>query len=153
MKIRRLTDNDRDELVRMREGLWPAGPQEHEQEHEVDAFLSAKPEEPVVFVAQRSAGGLAGFVEVSIRSYAEGANSQRVAYVEGWWVDPDVRRTGVGRKLISQAEDWARSRGLTELASDSELTNAAGRTAHLAAGFVESNQIVCYIKRVERNPD
>ena len=99
-----------------------------------------------MFVAHRPDGDLVGFVEVDIRTYAEGTNCRRVAYVEGWWVDSEARGTGIGRALISAAEDWARSQGLTELASDSELTNTGGRAVHLAVGFAESNQIVCYIR-------
>ena len=92
----------------MREGLWPSPPGEHERE--VDDFLASKPTESAVLVAQRVESGLAGFVEIGIRSYAEGTDSRRVAYVEGWWVDPDVRRAGVGRALIEATEGWAQSR-------------------------------------------
>ena len=81
-----------------------------------------------------------------MRSYAEGCSSPRVAYVEGWWVDADLRRTGVGRALIAAAEDWGRSLGLTELASDSELDNVDGQAAHRRVGFDEVERIVCFRK-------
>jgi hypothetical protein len=41
-----------------------------------------------------------------------------VAYLEGWYVDRDVRRHGIGAALVHAAEAWARERGYRELASD-----------------------------------
>ena len=40
-----------------------------------------------------------GFVELSLRAYAEGCQSDNVAYVEGWYVVPEARGSGVGRAL------------------------------------------------------
>jgi aminoglycoside 6'-N-acetyltransferase I len=85
-------------------------------------------------------------VELSLRAYAEGCLSDNVAYVEGWYVSPDVRGRGVGRALIAAAEDWARREGCTELASDAQLDNAASAAAHHAVGFSEVGQIRCFRK-------
>ncbi len=60
-----------------------------------------------VFVAVRDDGSACGFVEVGERSYAEGCESSPVPYIEAWYVDPDVRRRGVGRALLA---DLARTR-------------------------------------------
>ncbi len=87
-----------------------------------------------------------GFVELSLRAYAEGCQSDNVAYVEGWYVTPEARGRGVGRALIEAAEDWARGQGCTELASDAELGNAASAAAHEALGFSEVGQIRCFRK-------
>ncbi|MGH7624340.1 MAG: GNAT family N-acetyltransferase [Gemmatimonadaceae bacterium] len=62
-----------------------------------------------VFVADRGDGSLAGFVEVGVCPYAEGCESSPVGYIEAWFVDPDVRRAGLGRALLAAAEAWARA--------------------------------------------
>jgi aminoglycoside 6'-N-acetyltransferase I len=71
-----------------------------------------------------------------------------VGYIEGWWVDPDLRRRGVGASLIAAAEDWARSLGVTEMASDSELGNEEGQAAHHALGYQEVERTVCFRKQL-----
>ncbi len=70
------------------------------------------------------------------------------AFVEGWWVDEDVRRAGIGRALIALVEDWARGRGFHELGSDADLDNTVSHQAHAALGFEERERVVCYRKRL-----
>ena len=42
--------------------------------------------------------------EASVRPLADGCTTQPVGYIKGWFVDSDVRRQGVGRKLVEAAE-------------------------------------------------
>ena len=70
------------------------------------------------------------------------------AFLEGWWVDEEVRRSGVGRALIVAVENWARARGLTELGSDALLDNTPGHQAHRALGFEERERVVYFRKRI-----
>ncbi|MGE2778122.1 GNAT family N-acetyltransferase, partial [Escherichia coli] len=81
---------------------------------------------------------------LSIRPYAEECYSGNVAFLEGWYVVPSARRQGVGVALVKAAEHWARGRGCTEFASDTQLTNSANTSAHLAAGFTEVAQVRCF---------
>jgi aminoglycoside 6'-N-acetyltransferase I len=99
-----------------------------------------------VLVAARPAGGLGGFAEVGTRPHADGCESSPVAFLEGWYVDSDLRAKGVGRQLIEAVETWARGRGLTELASDALLENVGGHRAHQRVGFVEVERAVRYRK-------
>jgi aminoglycoside 6'-N-acetyltransferase I len=101
-----------------------------------------------VFVAEREDGSVAGFVEVGARPYADGCDTSPVAYIEAWYVDPDVRRSGVGRALLAAAEEWARGRGYREMASDSGLDNAISHAAHRRAGYEEVDRVVQYRKRL-----
>jgi len=100
----------------------------------------------VVIVAVRATGSLCGFVEVGERTNADGCETSPVAYVEGWWVDADVRRQGFGAKLIEAAESFARSRGYRELGSDTELHNVISQRAHERLGFQEHDRVVLYRK-------
>ena len=99
-----------------------------------------------VLVAADETGALIGFAELSIRSVAESCDTDRVAYLEGWYVDPLVRRRGIGRALVAAAEDWARAQGCTEFGSDTEIDNMVSREAHHALGFEETGDIRCFRK-------
>ncbi len=147
IEIRRAGASDQDEWRRMRTALWPLEPSEHDDE--IAAYLRASDDAGVAaFVALRTGGGLAGFVELRLRDFAEGCTSSPVAYVEGWWVDTDSRRRGVGEALMLAAEEWARSRGLRELASDCDFDNETSLSAHLALGFSEAERVICLRKEL-----
>ena len=99
-----------------------------------------------VFVAEREDGSVAGFVEVGSRPYADGCETSPVAYIEAWYVDPDVRRSGYGRDLLKAAENWARGRGYHEMASDALLDNEISHAAHYRAGYEEVDRVVQFRK-------
>jgi aminoglycoside 6'-N-acetyltransferase I len=83
-----------------------------------------------VLLAEDAVGDIVGIAELSIRAYAEGCRTDRVAYLEGWYVVPEARRQGVGRALIESAEEWARAQGCTEFASDIQPANEVSAAAH-----------------------
>ncbi len=139
MTIRPLRPSDRDELVRMRGSLWPDSPAS-----EVDDILGSPSPEGIILVVERADGRLRGFAEVGLRKFAEGCTSSPVAYLEGIWMDTDARREGVGSALVGAVEDWARSQGLAEFASDCDVENTDSRAFHLAAGFEEVQRSVCF---------
>ena len=72
----------------------------------------------------------------------------RVAFLEGWYVDPAYRRKRVGAMLVNAAEAWARAQGCREFGSDAELDNDVSHAAHRALGFEEVVRIVSYKKRL-----
>lgn len=146
MIVRPVTASDTTAWLRLRCALWPDG-SESEHASEITEFLEGRAREPLaVLVAEDGADCLIGFAELSIRAYAEGCHSDRVAYLEGWYVVPDARGQGVGRALIAAAEHWGRSLGCTEFASDAELPNDTSAAAHLALGFTEVGQVRCFRK-------
>ena len=106
----------------------------------------ARPDAVVLVAPRAGSSDLAGFAEVGARAYADGCETSPVAYLEGWYVDPDVRRQGIGAALVRAAEAWARERGYRELASDALLDNLPSQEAHVALGFVEVERSVKYRK-------
>lgn len=44
-----------------------------------------------------------GFVEASLRPYAEGCDTRPVGYLEGGYVAPEWRGQGIGRALVEAA--------------------------------------------------
>lgn len=147
MRVRPVTPSDRAGWLRMREALWPGAPGEHAGE--IDRFFAGESPEPLAVLVAERRGRLVGFAELSIHPYAEGCETDRVGYLEGWWVDPDNRRQGVGRALVEAAERWAREQGCREFASDAQPDNETSRAAHLALGFREAGRVVCFAKRLE----
>ncbi|HEV7486646.1 MAG TPA: aminoglycoside 6'-N-acetyltransferase [Thermoanaerobaculia bacterium] len=141
MLIRSVERDDRGSWLRMRDALWPA----EDHAREIDRYFAAEVREPLEVLIAFDEEAI-GFVELSIRPYAEGCETDRVAFVEGWYVEPDTRGTGVGAALIRAAEEWARSQGCTEIASDTEAENVASAAAHRALGFEETAVVRCFRK-------
>ena len=143
---RAVKEGNAEAWTRLRQALWPdAVPGEHADA--IARYFAGTLREPImVLFAEDGHARPIGFVELSLRAYAEGCQSDNVAYVEGWYVAPEARGRGVGRALIEAAEDWARHQGCTELASDAQLDNAVSAAAHEALGFSEVGQIRCFRK-------
>ena len=145
--IRHLQPADQAEWLRLRFALWP---QPHHKLSGLKAELEeilADPEQPV-FVAVRPEGGLCGFLEVSIHTEAEGCTTDRIGYLEGWYVDPDRRGISIGRKLVEAAEQWAREQGCTVMASDTTLDYPLSPEAHSRLGYQEAQRTIHFRKEL-----
>lgn len=149
--IRHARPSDREPLVGMREALWP---QSSAEEHARELTLILEGQPPVtmpliILVAETGDRTLAGFLEVDLRSHADGCNPCRpVGYVEGWYVAENHRHRGIGRKLLAAAEDWARSQGCVEMASDTWVDNEMSQRVHEALGYEVVDRCVHYRKRL-----
>lgn len=147
--IRLAQPSDRDQLVRLRRVLWP---QSSAEEHARELTLILEGRLPVtmpliILVAETSDRTLAGFLEVDLRSHADGCNpSHPVGYVEGWCVAENHRRRGIAKKLLAAAEDWARSQGCIEMASDTWIDNEVSQRVHAALGYEVVDRCVHYRK-------
>jgi len=143
--IRRATYEDKPEWLRMRHGLWSDAPLDY-LALDLDDLLTDS--DSAVFIASDSHGRLVAFIEVSLRTYAEGCESSPVGYIEAWYVDPHVRGQKLGRDLIHTAEGWAREKGCAEMASDTWLDNEGSINAHYKLGYWEVDRLVHFVKRL-----
>lgn len=148
MKIREIAESDRTDWTRLREALWPGSLSEHDEE--TRAHFDNPAGAPIVFVADVD-GRIVGFLELDYRKYAPGCRSSPVPFIEGWYVEPDLQRRGIGRALVEAAEAHARAAGHSEIASDAESDNAYGIAAHRALGYEEVERVVCF-RRSLPNP-
>ncbi len=90
----------------------------------------------VILVSEDENGALIGFLEVGLRSHADGCDPARpVGFVEGWFVQEEFRNRGIGRELMRSAENWTRAQGCVEMASDALIDNEGSQRAHAALGF------------------
>ena len=136
--IRPARDSDQHELARMRALLWP----DSSDEECVSGNLPS-----INLVDEDDEGRLIGFIEVGLRSHADGCDPARpVGFVEGWFVHERFRKLGVGRALMRAAEEWARAQGCREMASDTWIDHEDSQHAHEALGFEVVDRCVHYRK-------
>jgi hypothetical protein len=75
------------------------GPGQHERE--IAGYLSGARREPQeVLLAFDDQNRALGFIELSIRAYAEGCTSSRVAFIEGWYVEPSLLSEIGAQRLV-----------------------------------------------------
>ena len=150
MSVRKIRmPDDRDDWLRMRLVLFS----EHDPslvEKELDECAAGN-EGTTVFVAEKGPGRIGGFLELSLRSLADGCETRPIPYIEAWYVDPEFRRSGVGRALVIAAEKWARQAGYKEIASDCKIENAVSRQAHVNLGYQETLRLIHFRKSLENS--
>lgn len=136
-------DKQIEEYHRMRHTLWPR----HDEKDLYSEMLKILENIPfyknelswTVFAAVREDGSLGGFIEITVYPELHFCSTKPVAYIEGWYVDEDLRRRGVGKGLVETAKRWALENKCTEIASDVELHNQVSQLAHQALGFIRCN--------------
>jgi aminoglycoside 6'-N-acetyltransferase I len=101
----------------MRRDMWPDGADDHAGE--IAMFFAGRLEEPdAVLMAEDETGTVVGVAELSIRGDVAGLEGQRAGYVEGLYVQPEVRGRGVARTLMRASRMWAHQQKCTAFASD-----------------------------------
>ena len=144
-EIRALEPTEDALWLELRKSLWP-DVDDAMHRHEMRLHRE-KGDEAAVLVAI-DGGEPVAFAELTVRPRVEGSFSERVAYLEGWYVAPEWRGRGLGRRLVAAGETWAQRRGLTEIASDTEIDNMASIRAHESLGFRETFRTVGFLKEI-----
>lgn len=138
--VRPVREADLNEWFRLRKLLWDENDDGDHRSEMMD--ILSHPESQLVLVADSGNGSLIGFLEASIRPFVEDCQTDHVGYLEGWFVDPEHRKNGVGRELVRNAENWARQKGCTEMASDAEIGNEGSLKAHTSLGYDITSRLV-----------
>ena len=156
MTIRPLQPREHERWIELRQALWPEEPVDQLRVEARDYFgaagglIDGLAAEVIVAEADDDRK-IVGFVEVSLRPYARGCVTSPVGYLEGWYVEPDFRRRGVGRALVDAAERWAREKGAVEFASDRDNWNLSSHEAHLALDYRPTDRNVYFTKPLTTN--
>jgi aminoglycoside 6'-N-acetyltransferase I len=148
--VRRAAPADLTAAVRLAAALWPDEPKRDHREH-LAAVLAGKPRStlPLIVLLAEVRKKVVGFLEVGLRSHADGCDGDRpVGFIEGWFVVKDQRRRGVGKALMLAAENWARQQGCREIASDTWLDNEPSQRVHEALGFEVVDRCINYRKAI-----
>lgn len=148
VRVRRATTADLEAVSRFFHALWPDGPLAEHREEAALVLAGAPPSTlPLVVLIAETNGGCIGFVEVGLRSHADGCDTRKpVGFIEGWYVEPAHRGVGVGRALMEAAEEWARAEGCSEMASDTWIDHESSQRAHEALGFEVVDRCVHFRK-------
>lgn len=147
--MRPLAEADLSEWLRLRTMLWDELSDDEHKAEMLDIYEHS--DSQFVAVADTGDGRLGGFLEASIRPFVEDCETDQVGYLEGWYVEPELRRRGVGRELVTAAEEWARRHGCIEMASDSEIGNDLSLDAHLRLGYEVTSRLVHLRKELDRS--
>lgn len=138
--VRPLRESDLNEWFRLRKLLWDENKDEDHKAEMLDILGHA--DSQLVLVADSGNGSLIGFLEASIRPFVEDCVSDHVGYLEGWYVEPELRRNGIGSELVRFAERWAKQKGCIEMASDAEVGNDSSLAAHTRLGYEETSRLI-----------
>jgi ribosomal protein S18 acetylase RimI-like enzyme len=95
-----------------------------------------------LIVAEFALTGPVGFVLMltDLPDEVTGSEQGFVAYMA---VEPDARRHGVGKALLTAAEDAARARGLPFVSLMVTESNASARELYAQAGYVTERRLLC----------
>ena len=144
MKIRKATPADSFTLALLASRMWSASAEELALEF---SELTASLEAACFLVLDDDKA--VGFAQCQLRhDYVEGCETSPVGFLEGIYVDDAYRRCGVARALLSACEDWTRSVGCSEFASDCEIDNHDSLAWHLKNGFDEMGRTIWFAKKL-----
>jgi len=90
-------------------------------------------DQSVIFLALRSDGSAVGFTQL-YPSFSS-ARAQRIFILNDLFVDPGVRRRGVGQRLLDAAADFGRSAGVIRLTLSTAHANTAAQALYEAHGW------------------
>lgn len=127
--------------------LWPECRYEEEC---LNAEKLLRSPQDAAFLGKIPDGEYIAFIQLSLRhDYVEGTISTPVGYIEGIYVRPGYRKSGLARRLVEAGEGWCREQGCIEMASDAEIGNLESHAFHRRMGYEEVNRVVCYRKGVD----
>lgn len=114
---------------------------------EARTMLAAPPSKLVILLDVADVAKVRAFAEASVRQdFVNGCVTSPVAFLEGIYVRPEDRGSGIGRRLLSAVQSWALEQGCNELASDAHLENTESHAFHAAIGFEETERVVFFRK-------
>jgi len=137
MDIRRLTITDYDDLVQ----LWsraklPFKPKVRDSKKAIAAQMSTNPE---FFLGAFDKNRLVGAVIVSCDG--------RKGWINRLAVDPDFRRLGIAKALITDSENMLRKNGIRLFCALIEEDNTLSKKLFKKCGYVEHHDITYFSKR------
>lgn len=147
MLIRMATASDLGGWVELRAELWFDTSFDKHQGG-AEALLAKPIGDAVVLVGVDRTESVCAFAEAALRhDYVNGCETSPVAFLEGIYVRPENRRSGLGKGLFMAVQTWAREQGCKKIASDAPMENTESQVFHVSIGFEETERVV-YFQRL-----
>ncbi len=128
VKIRRALREDAAAIARLSGQLgYPAT-----SEQIRSRFAVLEPDPKVAILVAELAGAVVGWVQLLDQQILETGSRVEVAALV---VDETVRGSGIGRRLMERAEEWARERGYNTVQLRSNVTRAAAHAFYERLGY------------------
>lgn len=135
-----------EQLLQMASDLWKEDYSETEMKSFFDEAMNSDKYRILLYVADNIPSA---FIFLSIRTdYVEGAESSPTGYLEGIYVKPEFRKSGIAGKLLSEGEKWLIEKGCKQIGSDAYIDNKISHAFHLNIGFKEAGRLVTFIKNI-----
>ncbi|MCH7315406.1 AAC(6')-Ighjkrstuvwx family aminoglycoside N-acetyltransferase [Acinetobacter sp. ANC 3882] len=145
MKIMPISEALLADWLQLRILLWP----DHEDAHLLEMRQLLTRADSLQLLAYSERQQPIAMLEASIRhEYVNGTQTSPVAFLEGIYVLPEHRRSGIATQLIQQVEQWAKQYACTEFASDAAIDNTISHAMHQALGFHETERVVYFKKNI-----
>lgn len=144
IEVRVANHQDKEVWFKMRKGIWQDAPDEY-LGYDLDDLLHSENNQTLLAFVNAEP---AGMIEVSLREYGEGCETSPVGYIEAWFVYDKFRGQGIANTLTHAAENWAREKGCTEMASDTWEENELAIRAHKKSGYAEVERLVHFVKQL-----
>lgn len=143
--IRQATLNDIEDIVELASLLWEKADREELKEEFHDILATDNGQVFLKYDVQIAVG----FAQCQLRyDYVEGTKTTPDGYLEGIFVKENFQNKGYAKALVLACENWAKTKGCVEFASDCPLENYCSFAFHRAMGFTEVNRIICFTKRL-----
>ena len=108
--------------------------------------IAALSTDHVVFVACVS-GEVVGWIDIGVTHHLQ---SDPRAEIGGLVVSSEVRSRGIGRVLVSRAEQWAGARGLNSVVVRSQIARGAAHNFYLREGYARTKTSAVFTKQLGR---
>jgi aminoglycoside 6'-N-acetyltransferase I len=143
--IRKANPKDIDQLIEMAVDLWP----DYDREDLTNTFIELIASEKNNVLVYEHKSDFFGFIYLGIRTdYVEGSDFTPTGYVEGIYVKPAYRKTGIAARLLKAGEDWLKQSGCKQIGSDIYIDNNVSYDFHLHSGFKEAGRLITFIKNL-----
>lgn len=143
--MKQATKEDAFVLAKLAIQMW----EDNEIEELAEHFESLAADEEAACFLKYADDKAVGFAQCQLRhDYVEGTETSPVGYLEGILVEEAYRHKGYAKELLEACQQWAKSKGCSEFASDCELENEESLRFHMAMQFEEANRVICFRKRL-----
>lgn len=145
-KVLVLSQRNIEEWCQLRNLLWPNHPI---NEHIKDGRKIIESNNLISFLICNDNEKFVGFADASIRQdYVNGCDHSPVAYLEGIFILDEFRQLGLSSLLLHEVENWGKSKGCLELASDTSPNNTVSKNMHKKLGFIPTETVIFFKKNL-----